>query len=331
MENTVVSSQQNDDFASLRGTDLLELLAEIENYFLEYRESLNLPRDLTFGVELEYEGLPKVIMKSIINKQLSSWKITKDGSLEFGEEIISPVMTDDIKYWRQLEFVCTNLTKWKANTSKNAGGHVHIGAAILGEDIEAWRSFLKLYIAYENVLFRFAYGDKTNGRRKLAKYAPPIADRIYPQLSTINKADSIWDLYPIIGETSKYAALNFWNFDYNNPTDRQSKNTLEFRMPNATSNAVIWQNNINAFAKMLTSAKDKVIDEDFLDYKLRSEYYPYAGYEYMYNSVNLKNVLEFVDLVFDNNQDKSYFLRQYLKGFQESSMGIAKPAKKFIK
>ena len=64
---------------------------------------------------------------------------------------------------------------------------------------------------------------------------------------------------------------------------------------------------------MLVSSKDKVMDEEFLDYKLKHEFHPYLGNEYLYNNVNLKNALEFVDLVFNNNLDKVYFLRQYIK------------------
>lgn len=36
---------------------------------------------------------------------------------------------------------------------------------------------------------------------------------------------------------------------------------------------------------------------------------------YRYNIIDLKKSLEFVDLIFDNNLDKIYFLKQYLKDF----------------
>ena len=73
-------------------------------------------------------------------------------------------------------------------------------------------------------------------------------------------------------------------------------------------------------------------DEEFLDYKLSCEYFPYLGNEYLYNNINLKNVLEFVDLVFDNNLDKVYFLRQYLKNFEENNgLSVAVKIKKFVK
>ena len=83
---------------------------------------------------------------------------------------------------------------------------------------------------------------------------------------------------------------------------------------------------------MLVSSRDKVMDEEFLNYKLKHEFYPYSSNEHLYNEINLRNVLEFVDLVFDNNLDKIYFLRQYLKNFQENyGIKVAVKAKKFVK
>lgn len=332
MSNTFINPEKNDNFAFLRGIDLQDLLVETENYLLEYRDKLNLPNDVTFGVELEYEGILRSVTNKFVEKNLRDWHSKGDCSLSSGGEITSPVMIDEIRYWQELKKICEHLSRRKADTLHNAGGHIHIGTCVLGEDIEAWRNFLKLYTAYENIIFRFIYGDKISGRKKLFKYAPPIADSIYRAMPSIERADSLSDIRWALPTSDRYAALNFCNVDFYNPESRYGKNTLEFRSPNATTNAVVWQNNINAFAKMLVASRDKVMDEEFLDYKLKHEYLPYSGNEYMYNDVSLKNVLEFVDLVFDNNLDKIYFLRQYLKDFQENyGIKTAVRAKKFVK
>lgn len=332
MSNTFITPEKNDNFAFLRGIDLQELLIETENYFLEYREMLNLPKNVTFGVELEYEGILRSITSRFIEKKLNGWNSKGDGSLSSGGEITSPVMTDEVHYWNELKQICDHLARRKADTLHNAGGHVHIGTCVLGEDVEAWKHFLKLYTIYEGVLFRFIYGDKISGRKKLFKYAPPIADEIYSDLGSINRATNVAELHYSLPTSNRYAALNFCNVEFYRPDSMYGKNTLEFRGPNASTNAVVWQNNINAFAKMLVASRDKVMDEEFLDYKLKHEYSPYSGSEYLYNDVCLKNVLEFVDLVFDNNLDKVYFLRQYLKDFQENyGIKTAVKAKKFVK
>ncbi len=331
MSKIFMNPNDNDFFSQLRGLDLQELLVQTENYFLEYRDKLNLPNYVTFGVEIEYEGILKIVTDKYIRKKLTEWNSKNDGSLRSGGEITSPIMTDDNKYWQELKMVCKYLSKKNVDTLHNAGGHIHIGAHVLGSDVNAWKTFLKLYITYESVLFRFIYGDKISGRKGLFHYATPIADTLYEKLKRINEAYNIYcirDVFP----TDRYVALNFNNFTYNTPEERLKKNTLEFRSPNATTNAVIWQNNINAFAKMLLSAKLGVINEDFLDYKLEHEHLLYSCNTYLYNEVCLKNVLEFVDLVFDNNLDKIYFLRQYLKDFQDN-YGIkeAVKAKRFVK
>lgn len=332
MSNTFINPEKNDNFAVLRGIDLQDLLVETENCLLEYRDKLNLPNDVTFGVELEYESVPRTITDKFIKKNLMEWNSKSDGSLNSGGEITSPIMKDNPKYWQELKKVCEFLSKKRADTFHNAGGHVHIGACVLREDVEAWKIFLKLYTTYESIIFRFIYGDKISGRKNIFKYAPPIADSLKRLLPRINKAESLFDIYLNLPTREKYAALNFCNVDFTIPENKNKKNTLEFRSPNATTNAIIWQNNINAFTKMLVSSRDKVIDEEFLDYKLSHEYLAYFGNKYIYNEINLKNVLEFVDLVFDNNLDKIYFLRQYLKNFQENyGTKTAVRAKRFVK
>ena len=332
MSKNFINLNDNDDFVKLRGLDLQDLIIQVENYFLEYRTLLGLPEDLTFGVEIEYESIMRKLTDRFIEKKMPDWNSKRDGSLSSGGEITSPVMVDELKYWQQLKEICDYLTKRGADTQHNAGGHIHIGTCILGDDVEAWRNFLKLYTIYENVIFRFIYGDKISARKKLFQYAPPIADVLYESLDRINRAEEVSDFSYTLPTSNRYAALNFCNVSFYNPSSNYGKNTLEFRSPNATTDAIIWQNNINAFAKMLVASRKKIMDEDFLDYKLKKEYMPYSENKYLYDYINFKNVLEFVDLVFDNNLDKIYFLRQYLKDFQDGyGIKTAVKAKKFVK
>ena len=332
MSNTFIDSTKNDSFSSLRRIDLQELLVETENYLLEYRDKLNLPDYVTFGTEIEYEGLFKVFATEFIENNLTNWVSAVDYSLMNGGEIQSPIMRDEIEYWQDLKKICNYLSKKKVDTTHNAGGHIHVGAHILGEDASAWVKFLKLYTAYENILFRFAYGDKINNRRKMCKYARPTADILYNGIKNLNSSDLLIDVLLELPVNKKNLALSFYNVKLCSSKTVMQRNTIEFRSPNATTNEVIWQNNINTFTKMLVSAKNKTIDEDFLNYKLNNEYLSYRENEYMYSEVNLKNALEFVDLTFNNNLDKVYFLRQYLKDFQEN-YGVKKTivAKKFVR
>lgn len=333
MNHELISIDRNDSFSYLRGLDLQDLLVQIEKLQLEYRNLLNLPNDITFGVEIEYEKVLKAMVDQFVENNMSwSWISGADGSLNSGGEVRSPIMRDEEQYWQELKMICDYLTKKRADTLHNAGGHIHVGTNSLKLEVDAWRHFLKLYTIYEHVLFRFAYGDKISGRKLLMKYSSPIADEIYAVLDELNLSSTIShisSIFPIDGD--RYRAINFKNarlWEGATTVD----NTMEFRFPNATTSAVVWQNNINAFTKMTIASREQVMDEEFLDYKLKNEFYTYEENEYLYNNVSLKDALEFVDLVFDNNLDKAYFLRQYFKDFQEN-YGIKEPVnvKRFIK
>lgn len=319
MVSELIRDDKNDSFSSFRGNDLKELLNEVNNFLLEYRNILNLPKIITFGCELEYENIKRSKVDEFIRTFLPHWDSKKDGSLIRGGEVTSPIMYDDEKYYRELKMVCDFLRSKKADTFHNAGGHVHIGARGLGDDVDAWRQFLMLYTAYENVLMRFCYGDKGSGRSNLYKYARPISDMLYEKMYYIKNADSLFQIYKNVPNIDRRCALNFCNVKWFDMYDIwKFKNTLEFRCPNASVNPIIWQNNINTFSKMIIASKNKVMDEDFLDYKLRNEFISYNHDACLYETVNLKNVLEFVDLVFDNNYDKICFLKQYLKDYKDS-------------
>lgn len=72
------------------------------------------------------------------------------------------------------------------------------------------------------------------------------------------------------------------------------------------------------------------LDTDFLDYKLSNGNFTYDKMKY--SEVNIEEALEFVDLVFDNDLDKVYFLRQYIKNYDENfKINKAVMAKTFVK
>ena len=94
MEKNFVTLDSNDLFTLFRGIDLQELIVQIENYFLEYRDKLDLPSNLTFGVELEYENVSKETIDKYVEKNLYDWNSKSDCTVESGGEVTSPIMTD---------------------------------------------------------------------------------------------------------------------------------------------------------------------------------------------------------------------------------------------
>ena len=299
--NNFIKLEENDSFSKLRGSDLQELLIQISEFNLTYRETLNLPKRLTFGIEIEYEGI-----------------ISTDLSLKFGGEIVSEILNDDIETWKKLKTVCMYLKKRNAITNRNAGGHIHVGTKIFKNNLDSWKIFIKTYLLYENIIFRFGYGDKISARKDILEYAPPCGKELYRKIEKLYEAEKIVDLIGYI-PTDKYLALNFSNIRFFQKwSSFYTKNTLELRCPNATDEEIIWQNNINMFTKLILSSTKGTIDEDFIEYKIKNINPELFNNLYLYNEVNLKEALEFVDLIFDNNLDKIYFLKQYLKDFQDN-------------
>ena len=312
-----IELKKNDQFSQLKGLDLQELLFKIQNFDLIYRKKLQLPSNVTFGIELEYEDVKKENVDNYVQENLNLWISKKDASIAIGGEINSPILYDELTSWEELQKICNFLKKKNANTSKNAGGHIHIGSHILGDNVDNWKMFLKTYAAYESVLFRFLFGDKITGRKRILDFAKPITDDLYDKIYWINHARSLFQLYEDLPKERRQA-LNFVNTDFENVKNKRFKNTLEFRSPNATIEEVIWQNNINALTKLILAPIKGLIDQEFLDYKLEHERISSKKEYYLYSLINLKNALELVDLIFDNNLDKLYFLRQYLKNFEEN-------------
>lgn len=309
--------KENDFLSSYRGLDLRTLIEEIMEYELSYSYNLDLDGRLTFGVELEYEGPIKEKVDKYLEK-FDGWKSRRDGSLDDGGEIISPVLTDLKICWYNLKRICDFLAENNAITNLNAGGHIHIGSSIFGKEIDLWKNFIKLYTSYEHILFRYAYGNKVNARKDIDKYASPLAKFFVDELGIIDVCSNVFDLNGLLKELSRYSAVNFNNVNYFDPTGKLYKNTIEFRFPNASSSAIIWQNNINTFSKLLMACKNNQINMDYIDYRLRNAIKENVINKDLYDYIDLNDALEFVDIIFNNNRDKIYFLKQYLKDLSET-------------
>lgn len=320
----VIKPNDNTFFSKLNSSDLLDLMILLEEYHLEYRETLNLKSDVTFGLELEFEHSNNIL----INIHLKSlgianrWPIKPDITLFNGGEIASPILCDKKETWLELKKVCEILNKY-AKIGENAGGHIHIGSHVLGPKKEAWLNFIKLWAAYENIIFRFSYGEYLTERPNVMRYASPLALDFFEDYEKVSSETyNITDLI-YLANASKLRAVSFrkvYNLDKFSKSD-----TIEFRCPNGTLNPIIWQNNVNLFTKILKYAKSTHFDQDIVNKRLLKLEDLSIN---LYSEVYLDQALELCDILFTNNRDKIYFLRQYLKEFKTDTMPLVK-AKKF--
>ena len=110
----LIETTKNDEFHKFNSLDLQELVTEIENYYLLYRNKLNLPDFVTFGVEIEYENLLKTFVDKYVTKNLESWDSKYDLSVKLGGEISSPILHNDLESWKELKQICDYLKKKKS-------------------------------------------------------------------------------------------------------------------------------------------------------------------------------------------------------------------------
>ena len=316
-----INPNSNDKMSEMTGLDLQKLIVLINNYYLELRDKLGLDEYITFGLELEFEN---IVRKKIVKQFYqafcdSSWSIKDDYTLKNGAEITSPILRDNEKSWQELEKIC-NIVEPLATIGRNSGGHIHIGSQILGNEKEFWLNFIKLWSVYENVVFRFAYGNFLTGRPSIFKYAKPMAEEFYQYYENSKREQlSLYEIIEVLSNT-RYYAVNFKNIKIDSIDSFIKDNTVEFRCPNGSFDPVIWQNNVNLFVNMLLYSKSSFYNDDIISERYRINSFKYDDLKW-YNEIYLQQALELVDLLFNNNLDKIYFLKQYLKSFETCKTG----------
>lgn len=325
---TYIKPNNNDKLSDMSGLDLQELIWHIENYYLELRKTLGFDNMITFGLELEFE---KAITNRICEKldqyfHHSSWILKYDSSLDNGAEINSPVLKDNNTTWKDLTKVCEIVSE-NARIGENSGGHIHIGTQVIGDKSESWLNFIKFWSVYENIIYRFAYGEYLVGRPSIQRYAAPVTKDFWQDYIDLKNGNhSIESIIDTISY-QKYRAVNFRNVSSTNAF--KQRNTIEFRCPNGSLNPIIWQNNVNLFVNLLLYARSTTFDDDIVTRRHEINQDKYSGLS-DYNELYLEQALELCDMLFTNNFDKVYFLRQYLKSFQIGTKILEKP-KEFTK
>lgn len=318
-----------DKLTKMKGYDLQSLLSELDDFYLTLRPKINIDKKITFGMEIEYENTDEYVITDKINdlndKFLTGWHSGCDGTVS--GEVRSPVCTDNKQTWKYLQMVCESMKMENANAFNCAGGHVHVGAPILTEDKDCWLRFLKVWTIYEKLIYRFSYGDKLFLRHSALQYAPPISHDLY-NLIVRENYDS-YSVFRNITDHSRRNGVNFRNVNSHNLLDATGKNTIEFRCPNGSVEEVIWQNNVNLFTKLLWFCRTDKFD-DIIDFKFKKfEDDGLLNSFKLYGEIFLPEALEFSDMIFDNNLDKIYFLKQYLKNYDDSADETY--AQKFVK
>ena len=319
--------EDNDVLCNMTNSDRINIMFVLKQYCLELRRTLNLSSDITFGTEIESENSDREAIVSDIRKVFpyNTWIIKNDESLYHGTEVNSPVLRDTEKTWIDLDTVC-NIVGTHAEVLEKTSAHVHIGMHILGNNPKYWRNFVKLWMTYENIITRFLFGEYNAPREKLTYYAEPISQYLIEDLDRIEdraKGSNAFNMIKLLNKQDvKRRSVNFRHvgktslYDYDKEAN---KNTIEFRGGNGTFNVIIWQNYINLLTKLLMYAKRDDFNDEIINQRLSIVIKnKIPSNLYKYSQINIAQAFEFADLIFTNNLDKIYFLRQYFKDMSVS-------------
>ena len=134
---------------------------ELSEFYVPYRKTLDLPGNVTFGLEIEFkndnyndsyktdfideDNAARVFMKDI------GYDYNYDVECEINNhiELVSPVLTDNDKTWEELDNILTFIKNNDGYYSGKCGAHIHVGKQIIN-DIDSWLNFFKLWYLFED-------------------------------------------------------------------------------------------------------------------------------------------------------------------------------------
>lgn len=287
--------------SEIKELDLILLFEFLDKYYIKYRNKLGINKRITFGIEMEFDNYNDFCsMYDFFDNNNISYNIV-DEPTTGGFETNSCIMNDTNKNWIDLKKICSFLKENNATTiNGNAGGHIHIGLQIF-KNYNNYDKFLKCYKLYEDILNRFLCGEYVNIRKSSCYYANLCKDRVYEKEIYFNRSKALF--------------VSQLEFD-----KLLEKNTIEFRRPNGTLEEVIWQNNINALIKMILTINKDDFDIEYINYSIKKDLDRIKHrHDSAYDSeVNIKKVVEFVDMFYEKPLDKINFLKQYFKDYELS-------------
>lgn len=344
--------QGNDILSDMNSVDLIDMLYYLDKYYLEYRPILEIDSSITFGIEIEIDNFKDGIFghwpfQLKLNELMENnkWITKNDISLKSGIEINSEVLNDSVKTWRNIKEVCNFVANY-GQIENTCASHVHVGSQFFGENLLYWYRLLKLWSIYENVIYRFSYGEYLTYRDRICRYANPVAsdfDQKIPivkdMLNSCSVYEMLWTLNTprVTDDVLKKCGITFWRMYADEQYDKYDSFdkyhfgcTTEYRAPNGTLDEIVWQNLILFFTKLLSYCKSDKFDEDILNRRKRNVVRIFSNLD-EYSKIYLDQAIELADMIFDKNIDKIYFLRQYLKYFDVADKPFVKARKFTVK
>lgn len=301
------------ELSKLNNNQFREYLEEVRATDLRYNRVLNLPNNITFGFEFEFDNLNYDQASFIINDYMenkyllnSCYSISEEMDYSDKEqngvgktfyELKTPILTDNLRTWVELENILDAFSSNGAKTDEKTGLHIHIGGHIVEKE-EHVSSLIKLFSVFEPVILGFGRTINKNPREifkegnKYNSHGMTSSKLISKQdvLEVVESIDSNslcsdiafteFMFVPKIRETIGWTNFKYQNIlkEKNNPYE---KHTIEFRFFDGTLKPNLVQNNLKFVTSLITAITDDKIDIEKLEffYKLYKDNpnnrYPY--------------------------------------------------------
>jgi len=266
----------------------------IKNYHENYYDVISIPENIKFGVEIEFLS-PHHLNDIIEEASNTSYEFGYDGiTVTSILEAVSPVLTNKKETWQELRRVLNIIKSTDAYVDERVGAHIHFDNSIINDNNVV--SFLKLWYVFEEIIYQFSYGEFDHLRYDAFLYANKLDTELRTCLDDYEKGNQ--DL-TIFANFDKGYGINLSNHLSSRPI--HYKNTYEIRCPNGTINENTWQNNINFFAHLLLFGANQN------NVQIINDYYYKGRLEN-----NDENAIALSELIFENDNDKLDFLKQYM-------------------
>ena len=104
---------------------------------LTFRRKLNIPNNISFGNEIEIDGIPldkAVLVTELFNDVAALYDedryvVHQEETAE--AEIVTPVLTNEVWHWATFEEMYRVLYDTGATIGQNTSSHIHIGSNLI--------------------------------------------------------------------------------------------------------------------------------------------------------------------------------------------------------
>ena len=277
------------------------------------KTNINLPPEMTIGVEIETEENGKnnaEIRQNFLSK--TNWSTQRDNSLINGIEIVSPILTGNTKISSdEIRRVCAVLSGVSQTTSERCGGHIHIGANYLTSK-QDWVNLIQIWTNSEKVLYIISNEKGKIPRNVVMEYALPISRKIENAIQTGTiSLEGEEDLNEFISTVSKIQDYRTSSINFKNVGNIE-KNTIEFRLSNGTLNPNTWIENINLFGGIVRSAHEiSIIQGKLEEQRTKEERKMIENFEVLQTEQNDKKVAKSLIELCISPEERQVYMDRY--------------------